>query len=223
MPPSPLGDIKEKKSPDEKNRACADANAYLCRVLTPTNLPTIYLVILGLGGIVVGIGTLKAIEQQAKIMQAGIALQQAQWVDVTKWNLTEEEPFEGHPKLSINFDVVNPTAYPLKTERVEATAGERPWGAGADLQLTYFLPPRAYHTVRVPIILSGKQEEEYSGVTRFPLSFRIVGRVTYRGIDGIAKPQPFAQTCWCSKRTETIFRPYAELTNNKQEHKEKTN
>lgn len=56
--------VNQKQPPDETSRACAHADRYLCAILTPANLPTIYLVIIGVGGIVIGIGTLRGIQEQ---------------------------------------------------------------------------------------------------------------------------------------------------------------
>jgi len=43
----------------------SDTGRYLCRLIAPTNLPTDYLVIIGLGGVFVAISTLKSIHHQA--------------------------------------------------------------------------------------------------------------------------------------------------------------
>jgi hypothetical protein len=67
-------DAEKEKSQDEAARACADANGYLCLVLTPANLPTIYLVLLGLGAVIVGMGTLGVIEKQVQVAERDLII-----------------------------------------------------------------------------------------------------------------------------------------------------
>ena len=62
-------DTEKEKSQEETPGACANANRYLCLILTPANMPAIYLVILGLGGVIVGMGTLGVIEKQTHVME----------------------------------------------------------------------------------------------------------------------------------------------------------
>jgi hypothetical protein len=66
--------VEEEKSQNEAAGACADAHGYLCLILTPANLPTIYLVILGLGGIIVAIGSLGVIERQTHVAEQNLII-----------------------------------------------------------------------------------------------------------------------------------------------------
>jgi len=65
----PNSDRNQEQPQDNASGACAHANSYLCLVLTTGNLPTIYLVLIGVGGIVVGIYTLQNISRQTDLLQ----------------------------------------------------------------------------------------------------------------------------------------------------------
>ncbi len=58
------------QSKDKSNWACNRADNYFCRVLTPANLPTIYLVLVGVGGIVIAVGSLQIIQRQTEAMES---------------------------------------------------------------------------------------------------------------------------------------------------------
>ena len=64
----------QEQAQDQAGGACAHANAYLCRVLTTTNLPTIYLVLIGIGGIAVAVGTLQILSRQADTMEEQVRM-----------------------------------------------------------------------------------------------------------------------------------------------------
>ena len=66
------GDADQKDSQNQTSRASSRADSYFCSVVTPANLPTIYLVLIGFGGIVVAIGTLKMLESQTEAVENSI-------------------------------------------------------------------------------------------------------------------------------------------------------
>ena len=67
---APNGNGNQEQPQNQAGRACAHANAYICRVLTTANLPTIYLILIGAGGIAVAMGTLKILDQQTKAAES---------------------------------------------------------------------------------------------------------------------------------------------------------
>ncbi|MGA8367224.1 MAG: hypothetical protein ACLQMT_09805 [Candidatus Acidiferrales bacterium] len=86
----------QKQSQDQTSRACTHANTYLCRVLTPASLPTIYLVLIGIGGIAVAIGTLEILERQTKAIEDTVVLTQRPRIVVRNLYFTETKASHGY-------------------------------------------------------------------------------------------------------------------------------
>jgi hypothetical protein len=63
------GDADKEQSQDQAGGACTYADGFLCSLLTPANLPTIYLVLVGAGGIVIAVGSLGIIQHQTRTME----------------------------------------------------------------------------------------------------------------------------------------------------------
>ncbi|HVB88538.1 MAG TPA: hypothetical protein VNK23_17895 [Candidatus Dormibacteraeota bacterium] len=72
VPTTTNGDSEQKHSQNQTGWPASHADSYFCRVATPTNLPTIYLVLIGFGGIAVAIGTLDILERQTKGVEDSI-------------------------------------------------------------------------------------------------------------------------------------------------------
>lgn len=66
IPVRPDGDREQEQTKNQAGGGCSNANTYLCRVLTTANLPTIYLVLIGFGGVVVAIGTIRILQKQTE-------------------------------------------------------------------------------------------------------------------------------------------------------------
>lgn len=64
VPGSPNRNADQRQGQSQAGRTSSLSNSYFCSVVTPTNLPNIYLVLIGVGGIVVAIGTLRLLESQ---------------------------------------------------------------------------------------------------------------------------------------------------------------
>jgi hypothetical protein len=71
---------KEQESPQQTNGPASDSESYLCRLLIPANLPTDYLVLIGLGGVLAALGTLSAIKRQADLMESSLVSVQRAFV-----------------------------------------------------------------------------------------------------------------------------------------------
>jgi hypothetical protein len=91
---------QKQESPKEENKTSTNSESYFCRLIAPANLPNIYLVLIGFGGILAAIYTLEVISQQARSMRyqtkiirrsldAQVASERA-WVMVDIW---KGEPF----------------------------------------------------------------------------------------------------------------------------------
>ncbi len=103
----PVGDI-------EAARACANASTFVCLILTPANLPTLYLVVLGLGGIIVGIGTLGIIQKQAEVAERDLIIASRAFLSVGG------EP-ENTESGEIRIPIENRGRVPAKIQAVEIT------------------------------------------------------------------------------------------------------
>jgi hypothetical protein len=63
-PPAINGEKEQFKSENQKGNGCYDANNFLCSVVTPANLPSLLLIVIGIGGIIVGVLTLDVLNEQ---------------------------------------------------------------------------------------------------------------------------------------------------------------
>jgi hypothetical protein len=119
MPPLTVSSLPTKDStPQKENKTTANSERYLCRLIGPTNLPNIYLVFVGFGGILAAVWTLKAIRGQTEVAQvaADAAVLNAQAIIKSErpWMLFTEiagvnlEPIEVqqiHPTVAgLNFE-----------------------------------------------------------------------------------------------------------------------
>lgn len=96
----PDGLTQKKERPEQTNRPATDSESYFCRLIAPANLPNIYLVLIGIGGIFAAIGTLHHIRRQAQSMRfqttilrdsvkAQIAIERA-WITVDEAFLSQK-------------------------------------------------------------------------------------------------------------------------------------
>jgi hypothetical protein len=83
------GDISlsEQAAEQQAIAAACEPNGYFCRLFAATNLPTVLLVLIGVGGVWAALRTLTVIEQQATaIMDADCALFLVLWEDMIHCN-----------------------------------------------------------------------------------------------------------------------------------------
>lgn len=85
--PGKNGNAEQEQPQNQTRRTSSYANSYFCNVVSPANLPTIYLVLIGFGGIVVAISTLKAIERQADTMEKALKVVEAADVGIESASL----------------------------------------------------------------------------------------------------------------------------------------
>jgi|GEM_PF-2483407 len=76
-PPS-LG--KKQESPQQANTPAGNSENYLCRLIAPANLPTDYLVLVGIGAVWAALLTLDAIKRQADLMESSLVSVQRAFV-----------------------------------------------------------------------------------------------------------------------------------------------
>lgn len=98
--------VNQKASEQEAIAAACEPNGYFCRLFGPANLPTVLLVLIGIGATWAALRTLWAIERQAALMEA----QFDQWVVLTNWR-TWKKLRNG--VLRVTVDLVNPTNFPI--------------------------------------------------------------------------------------------------------------
>jgi len=68
--PLSLNEFPEKQeTPQKANKPRSNSESYVCRLIAPANLPNIYLVFIGIGGIFAAIFTLEIISQQTDILR----------------------------------------------------------------------------------------------------------------------------------------------------------
>ena len=60
------GTLKQQDTTEKTNEGCYRSHRYLCRVLSPANIPNVFLVLIGLGGIFMSFGTLYILVRQTK-------------------------------------------------------------------------------------------------------------------------------------------------------------
>jgi hypothetical protein len=60
---------KKQETPQKADKTSTNSESYLCRLIAPANLPNIYLVLIGIGGILAAVYTLEIISQQARSMR----------------------------------------------------------------------------------------------------------------------------------------------------------
>jgi hypothetical protein len=77
-PPLVVESPPDKQSTrQEANKPPSTSENYLCSLIVPANLPTIYLVLIGIGGVFVAIGTLTTIEKQSEAAVKSVELVKA--------------------------------------------------------------------------------------------------------------------------------------------------
>jgi len=159
---------KEQESPQQTNNPAADSESYLCRLIAPANLPNIYLVLVGIGGIFAAIGTLdilkrqtNAIERQTKAVEDSIALQKTlkrQWLNLENWRIMGEKTQTGeHTLISLMFNVINSTDMELKLKCVELFLLD----GNQFLTPNVFLVPTKSYSAIFHVKLSKQETENY--------------------------------------------------------------
>ena len=68
--------VNQEEPPIKTDQSHADSENYFCRVISPTNLPTDYLVIVGIGGVFIALSSLNAIRRQTDIFDRSAAAAQ---------------------------------------------------------------------------------------------------------------------------------------------------
>lgn len=69
--------VYQQASEQQAIAAACEPNGYFCRLFGATNLPSLLLVVVGIGGIWAAIRTLRAIERQADIMEKSLKIVEA--------------------------------------------------------------------------------------------------------------------------------------------------
>ena len=143
------------------------------------------LVIVGWRGVNAAVRTLGAIERQATLMQASMT----QWVSVANWKASIIQlvgPLSQQPKrLSIEFDVLNESSFPLTMRATFRFFGNLPNRARLDTVGDVILFPRKPYTSSIGLYITEAQAQEY-----FEHSLRIAvhGEIVHTGVAGESSP-----------------------------------
>jgi len=160
---------------------------------------TFALCIVGLGGIIAAIYTLRAIETQSGIQSRSIELQERamqQWVSYGNWRSEYRQSDGGRQLLIIDLNVWNDTNFPLTLP--EACIRFEMGGVKARFEFreNNFLPPRHPYPVHMWFTITNEQ------ATRFMtggIPIRIIGDLTHVGSLGKPQEQSFCGVLWCHK------------------------
>ena len=114
----PLGVNKSASEQEAINAAC-EPNSYLCRLFSSANLPTLLLVIIGIGGVYAALRTIKVLEAQTSATERSVTLQEVawrQWLELSDWDAPPElrEDHGDEVIMPMLFSVANPTTVPLE-------------------------------------------------------------------------------------------------------------
>jgi len=116
-PPATQGSaIKQEGSKPNGDRCANHSQSYFARLFSPENLPNIALVVVAIGGIIVAVFTLIAIDRQAKIADKTLVLQFRPKLIVRGGEVYDPDT------LRIEFTVVNVGGSPAHIDRGEAEA-----------------------------------------------------------------------------------------------------
>jgi hypothetical protein len=140
----------------------------------------ILLTIVGIGGVIVAVCTLKKIERQTKATEDSIRLQEIayyQWVELANWR-SDFMPQTGERTYRVRVDLANPTDFPVTINEASITFGEGntfTYSPGDNL----FLTPDIPHIVEVFIVLTQDQLGRWA---RNLLILKVSGKITYTGV-----------------------------------------
>jgi hypothetical protein len=131
--------IYQRASTQQAITAACEPHGYLCRLFGATNLPSVLLVLIGIGGVWAAIRTLRAIEKQVDALIAS----ERPWLLLVKENIGEPylNPIETQPAGDLhlsycNFSFKNYGRTPAKivTEKAELQISNNP-GKPNDLKI----------------------------------------------------------------------------------------
>ena len=173
------------------------------------------LAVAGIVGIYVGVRTLKAIKQQARIMvrqtvatriaaqatRKSVELQEVamrQWVSIENWHgriVTRQD----EKILEFGFDIVNRTKFPLTLEYITTNAH----GCAAQQRASRVLAPENEFKVKQQ---SGRlSDEQYLTYNQAKLTMNIACAITYKDVFEKQRIQYFDAMCFCSSHSGCSF------------------
>ena len=102
--PSPGSSVYQDASEQQAITAACEPNGYFCRLFSPANLPSMLLVIVGVGAIWAAIRTLNAFEKQANLMEREFVASHRPKLVIREIEMLL--PITTHPEITINYAVV---------------------------------------------------------------------------------------------------------------------
>jgi hypothetical protein len=215
--------VNQQASEQEEIAAACEPNGYFCRLFSAASLPTVLLVLVGIGGIWAALRTLNTIERQADITERqtkatedSVNLQETlnqQWLDISGWRREGDSSRELNPPVfTIAADISNPTNAPLTVksvtiriigdESMKYEVGNTLAPNGEPIKITYS------YTVK---------PHELKAYETYALALPIDGFVDYVDCFKKAQRQDFMRACFLgpkSFRDSAVFRGDKKNKNN---------
>jgi hypothetical protein len=169
----------------------------------------ILLTIVGIGGIIVAVCTLKKIERQTKATEDSIRLQEIayyQWVEIVNWT-SSLNARSSTPQLDISVEVINSTDFPITLNHVEVSFIAKPRKTVYVPTRDRFLPPKTPLKLSVTIDIS---EESRVNFMNNAFGMLIAGNISFEGVLRRPTSQNVEGVLICGPR-ETRFDPIATM------------
>ncbi len=141
--------VNQQASEEQAIAAACEPNGFFCRFFSPANLPNILLVLIGVGGVIAALVTLRSIKTQTVHLsrQADYLGQQThiqetaarQWLLIGGW---KQHRVDGHPDtIRTLFEITNPTSAPLWVDVIYCDVNGQTPHSGLG---TYLVPESPY-------------------------------------------------------------------------------
>jgi hypothetical protein len=177
-----LGDISvnQQASDQQAIAAACEPNGYFCRLFGPTNLPTVLLVFIGIGGVWAALQTLWAIQEQAESTSKDVIRLNRAYLAIGPWMADIPLP----RIINAKFRIYNPSRTAARIEKVECDfLGKCEWNCGR------MLTPRESCWFDIPA-----RSLEDGGVEVGEIQ-TISGRITYTDIFHRERHRKFGVVC----------------------------
>ena len=217
-PTPPIVVINHEAANPQENRANNHAQSYFSRLLSPETLPNLLLVFAGLGGIGVGVYTLRQIRTQTGLLRQYVEatqnsvmaaqgsteamlksvtlqeIQTRQWLAIE--DLEVDSPIIPHnvmeTELTLTFQVVNPTKMALTLKDIEITLFEDKDDRLYYRHLEYTLIPDGNYPVSIKIRLV---EDAFGKYTKGLYVIPVTGLITFEDAVEKIRHQGFSFDC----------------------------
>lgn len=174
----------------------------------------IFVIIAGITAIVVGWQAwetrkaAKAADHGTREMAGSVNLQRAafsQWIELGNWR-TRDPVFTEvakHGTIEVLFDIINPTAFPLRIVKIETSNGALP---PTVMNIPYRMPPKDCFTRTFNVTLTNTRFDENGGIVFSETSAAVICSVEYEDVLGDLNNQRFMYLCTLSTTGHKFIR-----------------